>query len=30
LSLRAKRKKYVADQRSGVLDIPSTSAEERV
>jgi len=30
LSLRAKRKQYVADQRSGVLDIPSTSAEERV
>jgi hopanoid biosynthesis associated radical SAM protein HpnJ len=29
-SLRAKRKKYVADQRSGVLDIQPTSAEERV
>jgi hopanoid biosynthesis associated radical SAM protein HpnJ len=30
LRLRAKRKKYVADQRAGVLDIPPTSAEERV
>jgi hypothetical protein len=30
LSLRAKRKKYVADQRAGVLEIPSARAEERV
>ena len=30
LSLRAKRKKYIAEQRAGVLDIPPASAEERV
>ena len=30
LRLRAKRKKYVADQRAGVLEIPPTRAEERV
>jgi hypothetical protein len=29
-SLRAKRRKYVADQRAGALDIQQTSAEERV